>query len=131
MNAAKETRDVESETINAYRVQKLSDGSVRIKAGGYVVTGPTYFEALERYAQYNQEQLERLPDHLREDHRESIYDGAIPLRGFNSSGFTPEEILDAVTGHPLDVVLSDLAQNSDHDELCWCYECEVVGDDDE
>ena len=114
---------VEEETINAYRVQKLATGSIRIQSGGRVITAPTYYEALERYAAWGREDVEESPEHLRPDKRASIYDGVIPLLGFDSSGFTPEEILDDVTGHPLEVVLDDLAQNSDHGGLCYCYEC--------
>jgi len=128
IEAKQDSEEVEQETINAYRVQKLSNGNVRIKSGGYVVTAPTYFEALEKYAQYNQEQIEEhLPAHLRERERKSIYDGYIPLYGFDSTGFHPEEILDAVTMHSLETVLDDLALNCHHGDYCSCYECE--GDD--
>lgn len=100
-----EKREVVEETINAYRVQKLSDGSVRIRSGGHVVGGSTYYDALQRYAQSEQEQLEDLPRHLYVDHKERISDGVIPLYSFDSTGFTPREILNEVTGQPMEIVL--------------------------
>ena len=103
-----EGETVVEETINAYVVQKLKNGSVRIRAGGRVVTSPTYFEALESYAQWEQEDIEDSPDHLRPEKRESIYDGVISLYSTDTAGFTPEEILDEVTGQPLERVLDDL-----------------------
>lgn len=90
--------EVIEETINAYRVQKLANGKIRIKAGGHVVVSPTYFEALERYAAWQAEEIEEGPDHLRKDKLESIYDGYIPLKKNDSSGFTPREIIEHVTG---------------------------------
>lgn len=107
MNETKrpEGEEVVEETINAYRVQKLKNGNVRIKSGGHVVGGATYFEALEQYAMSERQRVEAAPEHLRADKRESIYDGVIPLRALDTSGFTPEEILDEVTGQPLDRVL--------------------------
>lgn len=71
-------REVVDETVNAYEVEKLSDGSVRLKSGGRVVVRPTYFEALQRYAQWMQEHIEDLPEHLREDRLEWISDGGNP-----------------------------------------------------
>lgn len=103
-------REVVEETINAYRVQKLSDGSIRIRSGGHVVTDTTYYEALKRYAESEYESMMESPEHLRQNKVDSIYDGVIPLHSFDSSGFTPEEILDEVTGHPLDMVL-DISKN--------------------
>lgn len=102
------TREVVDETINAYVVQKLADGSVRLKSGGFVSIKQSYFEALESYAQHQREHVADLPEHLRRDQYGSIYDGYVPLQSFDSTGFTPEEILDAVTGHPLEIVLNDL-----------------------
>lgn len=118
------SEEVVNETINAYRVQKMADGSVRIKSGGHVSQAPTYFRALENYATWQQQEVEDSPDHLREDRESSIYDGVILLRAGNSDGFTPEEILDEVTGQPLESVLEDLAQNMSHSDICWCHECE-------
>ena len=118
-NAADET--VAEETIAAYRVQRLENGSVRIKSGGYVVTAPTFFEALERYAKYQREHIEGLPDHLQPDKRRSIHDGYVPLESFDSSGFEPLEILEAVTHHPIEIILDDIfnelaaAYNTDSD----------------
>lgn len=105
-NAADET--VTDETIIAYRVQKLENGSVRIKSGGYVVTAPTLFEALERYAIHQRKHIEDSPDHLKPEKKRSISDGHIPLKSFDSSGFTPLEILKAVTYHPELVILNDI-----------------------
>lgn len=105
---------VVEETIAAYRVQRLENGSVRIKSGGYVVTAPTFFEALERYAAYQREHIERLPDHLRPDKRRSIHDGYVPLESFDSSGFSPLEILEAVTHHSVDVILDDIHSDTDN-----------------
>lgn len=107
-NASLREREVVEETINAYRVQKLDDGNVRIKSGGHVVTASTYFEALSQYAERERFEVETGPEHLRDDKRESIYDGSIPLKSLDSAGFTPEEILDAVTIQPLGVVLEDI-----------------------
>ena len=104
-------RSVEAETVNAYRVQKLSDGSVRIKSGGRVVVDDTYYGALERYAVGEKTDVENLPDHLRKDRESSIYDGYIQLDGFASTGFTPLEILDMVTAHP-EAVLIDAVTDS-------------------
>lgn len=103
-------REVVEETINAYRVQRLSDGSVRIKSPGRVVTSSTYFEALERYAQGEQRHIDGLPPHLRSDHRESIRDGFIPLRGQDSSAFSPIEILEEVTGEPRAAIRRELSR---------------------
>lgn len=116
--------EVVDETINAYRVQKLANGQIRIKSGGRVVHGETYYKALQNYAEWEQADLEDSPQHLRKDHWDSIHDGVIPLLSQNSNGVAPEEILDAVTGQPLWSVIDDMAQNMDHDDLCWCYECE-------
>ena len=122
------SEEVVEETINAYRVQKMGNGSVRIKSGGRVSQAPTYYEALENYATWQQREVEDSPDHLRERYESSIYDGVILLLGGNSDGFAPEEILDEVTGQPLESVLDDLAQNMGHDDLCWCYVCEGRGE---
>lgn len=101
-----EGEEVVEETINAYRVQRHKNGSISIRSGGHVVHAPTYFEALERYAASEKQRVEESSEHLREDKRNSIYDGVIPLYSLDTSGFTPEEILDAVTGQPLERVLS-------------------------
>lgn len=103
-----EGEKVVEETINAYRVQRLANGHVRIKSGGSVVTEPTYYEALEWYAQRQQYEIEHASDHLQEEKRESITDGFIPLKSFDTSGFTPIEILDAVTIHPIDRIMEFL-----------------------
>jgi len=87
--AASGTEEVVEETINAYRVQKLADGRVRIENGGHVVIADTYLEALERYAIGEREHMPRQAN--------SIHDGYVPLKSMDSTGFTPEEILDAVT----------------------------------
>lgn len=122
------SEEVVGETINAYRVQKMGDGSVRIKSGGRVSTASTYYEALANYAAWQQREVGDSPDHLREDHESSIYDGVIELLSGASNGFAPEEILDKVTGQPLESVLEDMAQNRDHDDFCWCYVCEGRGE---
>jgi len=83
------TEEVVEETINAYRVQKLADGRVRIQSGGNVVFGDTYLEALERYATGVDEHVPGQVD--------TIHDGYVPLLSMDSAGFTPEEILNAIT----------------------------------
>lgn len=108
-------REVVDETINAYRVREYDDGTVELRSGGRVVQKQTYFEALEAYAQWEQRRIEDLPTHLRSDHEDRIHDGVIRLRSFASEGFTPEEILDEVTGHPLAVVLDDIDQEIEVD----------------
>ena len=108
-----EGEEVEEETINAYRVQRHKNGSISIRSGGHVVHAPTYFEALERYAASEKERAQERPEHLWESDRKSIYDGVIPLYSLDSSGFTPEEILDAVTGQPLESVLSFMGREED------------------
>lgn len=102
-----EGEKVVEETINAYRVQKLKNGKVRLKSGGAAVTAETYFEALERYAEREVCLIGEAPEHLRDEKRESIHDGFIPLKSFDSSGFTPREILDAVTMQPIERVMED------------------------
>ncbi len=99
-HASKTQREVEEETINAYRVQRLSDGSIRIKSGGHVVTDSTYFEALQRYAETEYEKMMDSPEHLLEDKLGNIHDGYIPYYSYDTSGFTPLEILTEVTGRP-------------------------------
>ena len=115
MNETKrpEGEEVEEETINAYRVQRHKNGSISIRSGGHVVHAPTYFEALERYAASEKERVKGSPKHLWKSERESIHDGVIPLNSLDSSGFTPEEILGAVTGQPLERVLGFIGEHDD------------------
>lgn len=122
-NADSNDRSVVDETINAYRVQKLSDGTVRLQAGGHVVHGDTYFDALEQYAQSEAANIETLPEHLRHDHRDRIHDGVIPLKSMDSTGFTPVEILDAVCGQPTTTIIDDLGRDYEHREHCGCVRC--------
>jgi hypothetical protein len=63
---------VTDESVSHYRVQKLADGSVRVRAGGHVVGAPTYYEALARFAESEAERIEDAADHLKDDKRESI-----------------------------------------------------------
>lgn len=103
-----EGEKVVEETINAYRTQKLANGNIRIKSGGHVSTGQTYYEALRRYAEQEQLWIEEAPEQLKGEKEGSIHDGWVSTRSLDSSGFTPEEILDEVTMQPLEVVLEDL-----------------------
>lgn len=106
--------EVVDETINAYRVQKLDDGRVRIDSNGLVTTAETYNEALRQYAELSAFLVEKRPSEQdRKEVRESIYDGSIPLKSFDSTGFSPEQILDEVTGQPLETVLADLDGGND------------------
>lgn len=68
-----DSRTVVEESVSHYQVERLSDGTVRLQSGGSVVHAPTYYEALERYAQWRQEHIGDLPEHLRADKRNSIY----------------------------------------------------------
>lgn len=65
--------EVVDESVSHYRVQKLKNGKVRVKAGGHVVTAETYWKALARLAESEQERLEDKPDHLKDDQWDSIY----------------------------------------------------------
>ena len=118
MRSSKNTREVVDETINAYVVQKLDDGSVRLRSGGFVTIKDSYFECLQSYAQHQQEHVADLPEHLRRDRYGSIYDGYVPLLSFDSSGFTPEQMLDEITSHPLEIVLGDLDFVVDENDCC-------------
>lgn len=101
MNETKrpEGEEVVEETVNAYRVQKLKNGSIRVVSGGSVSVGETYFDALRSYAEWQREELEEVPEHLKPEKIKSIYDGIVPLNEHDSAGFTPMEILAAVTGY--------------------------------
>lgn len=100
---------VVKETINAYRVQKLADGRVRIDTNGLVATADTYNEALRQYAKLSDHVIDLRPsEEERERRRESIHDGSIPLKRFDSDGFTPKWILHEVTEQPVETVLADL-----------------------
>lgn len=71
--ARPEGEEVVDESVSHYRVQKLKNGKVRVKAGGHVVTAETYWKALARLAESEQERLEDKPDHLKDDQWDSIY----------------------------------------------------------
>jgi len=66
-HARTDDREVVAESVSHYRVQRLSDGTIRVRSGGHVTHGETYYEALARYAEWQQSDLEDLPEHLRED----------------------------------------------------------------
>jgi len=108
MESHSSDREVVDRTVNAYVVEKLSDGAVRLRSGGYVAINQSYFACLQAYAEHQQEHVSDLPEHLHRDRYGSIYDGYIPLRSFNSDGFEPAEILSEVTAQPLEIVLDDL-----------------------
>lgn len=61
------------ESVAHYQVEKLADGRVKVSSGGKVSIGQTYYDALESFAQWQQEEIEDSPEHLRERHLESIY----------------------------------------------------------
>lgn len=103
-----DNREVVEETINAYVVQKLSDGTVRLRSGGHVVEGETYPEVLERYAQFEGKKKSEMAEHLKPDNLNNIHDGYVSLYSFDSRGFTPREILEEVTMHPYEIVEQDL-----------------------
>lgn len=103
-----EGEKVVGETVNAYRAQKLKNGRIRIRSGGLVVTGRTYFEALERYAERRRRWIDKCPEQLKDEREESIHDGHIPLKSVDSSGFTPGEILNAVTIGEREIVVEDI-----------------------
>lgn len=69
----RDERHVVEESINHYNAEKLSDGTVRVRSGGHVVEAETYYKALELFAASEQEHLEDLPEHLREDQWSSPY----------------------------------------------------------
>lgn len=71
--ARAECEEVVDESVSHYLVQKLKNGKVRVKAGGHVVTAETYWKALKRLAETEQEKLEDKPDHLKDDQWDSIY----------------------------------------------------------
>lgn len=65
--------EVVDESVSHYKAEKLADGRVRVSSGGHVCVAPTYYEALQNYAEWGQRRIEDAPDHLREDKRESIH----------------------------------------------------------
>lgn len=64
---------VVDESVSHYRVEKLADGRVKVSSGGAVSIAETYYEALQSFAEWQQEHLEERPEHLREDQLKSIY----------------------------------------------------------
>lgn len=91
------SEEIVDETINAYRVQRLEDGRIRIDHGGVAVHGETLYEAMIAYGEFHLQLREAEPGAVDEMRRKSIHDGNVPLRHHDSGGFTPEEILMAVT----------------------------------
>jgi hypothetical protein len=77
----REPRNVVERSVSHYLVEKLSDGTIRLKSGGHVVESDNYYKALERFAAGQFEHLEELPEHLYEDQYGSPYnDVAHPER---------------------------------------------------
>lgn len=72
-DSRKDSREVVDTSVSHYRVEKLSDGSVKVSSGGRVSIAATYYKALLHQAERGQSHLEKLPDHLREDKHDSIY----------------------------------------------------------
>jgi len=66
-------REVVAESVSHYRVQRLSDGTIRVRSGGHVTHGETYYKALARYAERQQRALEDLPEHLRNDKWKGVF----------------------------------------------------------
>lgn len=93
---ADEPRDVVEESVSHYRVQKLSDGTIRVKSGGHVVEGETYYKALARLAEWQQEELETKPDHLRENQWKSVYHDTVNPELDGVQGNDAEEIKEEV-----------------------------------
>ena len=112
-------REVVSKTINAYDVEKFADGTVKLRSGGRVVIGDNYYEVLARYVDGEVGRLEKLPEHLRDDRKSSISDGLIALESYDSSGWSPIDILEEVTGQPtqvvVDLVLDELEERYSDD----------------
>lgn len=90
-----EKEKVVDETVNKFLTQKMGDGSIRIRTGGRVVTAETFWKALKALAESEQEDLEKLPEHLREDWWNSIYCASTVLDSIREDETMPDYDLKA------------------------------------
>lgn len=114
-------------SVSHYLVEEMNDGRVKVSAGGTVSIARTYYQALENLAKSQQEHIDDLPDHLREEQKNSIYHDIVNPETenviANDADWIREEVVEDVKNG------ADISQKGAWLARCSERDVELLGDE--